>query len=211
MIDLYIIGAGNVGGYLAYHANETEDYNIQGFIDDDASKHNQMFCELPILGGIPVLQQIDYPIAVAVAIANPKVKEKIVTLLRTKKNFHYPNFVHPKAWLGQKTSMGEGIIIYPGVSVNYNCKIDDFVTINMNVAIGHDCNLNAYSTLSPGVNLGGFTVVGEKSFLGINANTLQSIQIGRECTIGGGTMVIKNIPDGATVVGNPGRVIKIRE
>lgn len=80
--------------------------------------------------------------------------------------------------------------------------------MNMNCAIGHNCNIENFGTLSPGVNLGGFTHIGESSFIGIGANTIQSTKIGSQCTIGGGTMIIKDIPDGCTVVGNPGKIIK---
>ena len=34
-------------------------------------------------------------------------------------------------------------------------------------------------------------------------------KIGEWCTIGAGAVIIKDIPDGATVVGNPGKIIKI--
>lgn len=52
-----------------------------------------------------------------------------------------------------------------------------------------------------------FIVVGEKSFIDIGANTIQSITIGNNCTVGGGSIIIKDIPENSTVVGNPGKII----
>lgn len=207
-MDLYIIGTGNIGGYIAYHAKEMGDYDLKGFIDSDKTKFNLTFCEFPVLGDIDILDEIECQVAIAVAIANPYIKERIAMILRKNNKIHFPNFVHPHTWVSEKTVLGEGVIIYPGVSINYGCRIGDFVTINMNAAIGHDCELSDFSTISPGVNLGGFTNVGERSFIGIGGNTLQSTQIGKGCTIGGGAMVISNIPDGITVVGNPAREIR---
>ncbi|MEM7760366.1 MAG: hypothetical protein AAF298_19885 [Cyanobacteria bacterium P01_A01_bin.40] len=43
------------------------------------------------------------------------------------------------------------------------------------------------------------------------AVVISSIRIGKWCTIGAGTVVIRDIPDYATAVGNPARVIKMRE
>ncbi len=50
--------------------------------------------------------------------------------------------------------------------------------------------------------------MGEGSHIGIGASVIQGITIGKWCTIGAGAVIIKDIPDGATVVGNSGRVIK---
>ena len=36
------------------------------------------------------------------------------------------------------------------------------------------------------------------------------IKIGKWCTIGAGAVIIKDIPDGATAVGNPGRIISFK-
>lgn len=35
--------------------------------------------------------------------------------------------------------------------------------------------------------------------------------VGEDALIGAGAVIIKDIPDGATVVGNPGRIIKIKD
>ena len=43
----------------------------------------------------------------------------------------------------------------------------------------------------------------------IGATIISGINIGKWCTIGAETVVINDIPDGATVVGNPGKIIKI--
>jgi acetyltransferase-like isoleucine patch superfamily enzyme len=49
---------------------------------------------------------------------------------------------------------------------------------------------------------------GELSFIGISAIIIQGIKIGKNVTIGAGSVVIKDIPDNAVVVGNPGKVIE---
>lgn len=209
MIDLYIIGAGDVGGYLAYHAKEMGDYNIVGFIDDDKEKHGKKLHGLCVLGGIDFLLNIKDKIAVAIAIANPKEKKKIVDRIKQSSLITFPNFIHSLSWIGENVLIGTGCIIYPGVAINYESILHDFVTINMNATVGHNCNLQSYSTISPGVNCGGFTVLGEESFMGIGCCTLQSCSIGEKVIIGAGAVVLKNIPDNVTVVGNPARKMNI--
>lgn len=208
MMDLYIIGAGDVGGFIAYHARDMGEFHLKGFLDDDASKHGNFYYGLPVLGCIDDILGSDDSIAVAIAIASPPVKQKIASRLKINNRIQFPSFVHPTVWLGRGTRIEEGCIIYPGVTINYETLVCEFSTINMNAAIGHNCSLGAFMTVSPGVNLGGFTDVGECAFIGIGASTVQGIQIGGKVIVGGMTMVLSDVPEGATIVGNPGRILK---
>ncbi|CAL43362.1 Putative acetyltransferase [Flavobacterium psychrophilum JIP02/86] len=45
--------------------------------------------------------------------------------------------------------------------------------------------------------------------MGIGASVIQGIKIGKWVTIGAGAVIIKDVPDFAVVVGNPGRIIKV--
>lgn len=208
MIDLYIIGAGNVGGYIAYHADSMGAYNLMGFIDDDSNKLGRLYYDLPVVGNVDSLLEVEDKIAVAIAIADPQFKNIIVDKLKKNPNISFPSFIHPSVWIGKTVCIGEGCIIYPGVTINYETKINNFVTINMNASIGHNCILKNFSTISPGVNCGGFTELGIGSFLGIGSCTLQSTIIGENVTVGAGAVAIRNVEDGATVVGNPAKRIK---
>lgn len=209
-MELYIVGAGNVGGFIAYHAQEMGNYQIKGFIDDDITKVGAQIYGYPIVGTTDYLLNINKPIAVVLAIASPKVKEILFNKIMANKLLSYPNFIHPKAWIGEGVEIGMGNVIYPGVSINYETKIHDFCTINLNSAIGHNSTLEDFVTLSPGVNFGGFTHVLSKGFVGIGATTLQGTTIGYEAIVGGQTMLLQNVPNHTTSVGNPNRLL-VRE
>ncbi len=51
--------------------------------------------------------------------------------------------------------------------------------------------------------------VGEGTHVGIGACVIQGIKIGKWATIGAGAVIIKDVPDGAVVVGNPAKIIKM--
>ncbi|OJV37866.1 MAG: hypothetical protein BGO33_07960 [Bacteroidia bacterium 43-41] len=205
-MDLYIVGAGNVGAFVAYHAKDMGSYNLKGFLD--IIKQHQVLYDLPVLGDEDLLLEISKPVAVAIAIANPTIKRKVIDKLKTNSNIEFPNFIHPTVWIGNKVRIGKGCIIYPGVTINYETDIKDFVTVNMNATIGHNCKLDDFSTVSPGVNLGGGTLISKGGFVGIGASTIQGVIIGEDAIVGGMTMVIANVPDKATTVGNPNKIIK---
>lgn len=207
-MKLYIIGAGNVGGFIAHQINDFGLYQIEGFIDDDDRKHGLPFCGFNVVGNVSFLENIKESIAVVIAIANPIVKQYIYNKIKGFENITFPNFIHPTAWFGNKVSLGEGVIVYPGVSVNYETNIQNFTILNMNCAIGHNVDLGRFVTLSPGVNLGGFTCIQEETFIGIGASTIQGKKIGKNVTVGGMSIIINDVPDYAVVVGNPGKIIK---
>jgi sugar O-acyltransferase (sialic acid O-acetyltransferase NeuD family) len=205
--QLIIIGAGNVGGYLAYNITDFPNYEIIGILDDDISKHHQEFYGYEVLGGVEVLSQLELNnISIAICIHQPRIKRGIFEKIKDL-DLHFPNFVSPFAWVSKGVNLGVGIIIYPGVSINHESQIGDFVNMNMNCALGHHAQLKDFVSLSPSVSLGGHTTLEEGVDMGIGSSTLQGITIGEYSVIGGKSMVTKDIPAQSKVVGVPGRVI----
>ena len=205
MKDLIIIGAGNVGGFLALNQDLfNESYNIVGFLDDDINKIGKYFWKIPVLGKIDDINKFR-DTSVAIGIANPKIKKSI--LEKIGDDFHFPNFISKNSWTSNMVTIGKGVIIYPNVSINHESEIDDFVVINMNCAIGHNSTIKNCCSLAPGVNFAGFSYVDSFVEIGIGVSTVQQIKIGTGSKIGGQTMLVKNVPEEVTVVGNPGRVL----
>lgn len=203
---LLIIGAGSVGKFIAYNIeNFTQSFEIIGFLDDDVSKHDKLIAGYSVLGSVEKLNQFsDKNIAIVWGIAFPSVKRKLFEENQHLK-FDFPSFISKNAWISKQVTIGNGAIIYPGVSINYETIVDDFVVMNMNCAIGHNCSIGKFSSFSPGVNLGGNTTIGNFVEMGIGSATIQGISIADNAKIGGQAMVVKNISKGKTVVGIPAK------
>jgi acetyltransferase EpsM len=77
--------------------------------------------------------------------------------------------------------------------------------------VDHDCVVGDYTHVSPNATLCGDVHLGEGTHFGAGATAIQGVRIGKWCTIGAGAVVISDIPDYATAVGCPARVIKINE
>ncbi|WP_242919233.1 NeuD/PglB/VioB family sugar acetyltransferase [Pontibacter liquoris] len=204
---LLIIGAGNVGGFLAYNLEEfDQEFEVLGFLDDDLSKIGKILYGYKVLG--PVANIKDYAnkeVTVAIGIASPKVKKQIANSLADY-NLKFPSFISKHAWLSKHVSVGKGVILYPGVAINYETALGDFVIMNMNCAIGHNCTIGNYSSLAPGVNLAGFTFIEEAVDIGIGASTRQNVRIGNNSIVGGQAMIVKSILPDSIVIGVPGKV-----
>lgn len=205
--DLIIIGAGNVGGFIAFNQDLfSEKYNIVGFLDDDADKIGKQFYGYTVIGNINHIFSLSREVALVIGIASPKVKMAIHEKLLDK-GFSFPSFISKNAWLSNQVKVGEGVIIYPGVSINYETDVQDFVIINMNCAIGHNCLISKYCTLAPGVNFAGFTKLEEGADIGIGVSSKQNILVGTYSIVGGQSMLVKNVAANATVAGVPAHTI----
>lgn len=108
-----------------------------------------------------------------------------------------------------------GIEIHPGAKIGRRFFIDH----GMGVVIGETAEIGDDCTLYHGVTLGGTTwnrqkrhpTLGNNVVVGAGAKILGPINIGNNARIGSNSVVVKDVPQGATVVGIPGRIIGPKE
>lgn len=81
--------------------------------------------------------------------------------------------------------------------------IEDNVKIDNLVHIAHNCKIHANSMIIAGAVLCGGDEIGEGSWIAPNSSIHQQVKIGKECIVGLGSVVLKNVKDGRTVFGNP--------
>tara|TARA_E500000331_G_scaffold302367_1_gene304247 strand:+ start:143 stop:1066 length:924 start_codon:yes stop_codon:yes gene_type:complete len=91
--------------------------------------------------------------------------------------------------------------IHPTVVESY-VKTDDHVHIAHNDYISKGVQIAAHALLS------GSVFVGENAWLGPNITVIDHVAIGKESFIGSGTNIVKEVGEGTTVVGNPGKKIR---
>jgi tetrahydrodipicolinate N-succinyltransferase len=89
----------------------------------------------------------------------------------------------------------------PGAIENPDAWIGECAIINSGSIIEHDCHISDFAHVSPGAVLGGSVFVGEGSHIGIGSIIRQGIRIGTNAMIGAGAVVVKDVDDGATVMG----------
>ncbi|WP_291098294.1 MULTISPECIES: acetyltransferase [unclassified Empedobacter] len=197
---MYLYGASGHGKVIAEIAEEN-NILIEAFIDSDQSKNKVL--DYTVIHEIPT-KQID----VVISIGQNATRKKIVS---NHLQFNYLSLIHPKTTISKRAILGEGSVVMAGASVNSEVNIGKHCIINTNASIDHDCKIDDYVHISPNAALAGNVEVGEGTHIGIGASVIQGIKIGKWCTIGAGAVIIKDVPDGATVVGNPGKIIKIKD
>jgi len=197
---IWIYGAGGMGketNWLieTYLSNK---WLVKGFIDD--YKPSGLFM------GLPLQTQLNATENCIIAITESKIRQSI---FEKNSSLKFCNIIHPEIKLLQSIQLGAGNIISKGVVLTVGISIGNHNIININSTIGHDCIIEDYVSIMFGVHISGNVKIGEGTLVGSGAIILPNITIGKWCKIGAGTVVTKNIPDYATVVGVPGKIIKI--
>jgi len=117
-------------------------------------------------------------------------------------------------FISQSSKFCTGIEIHPGAIIGKKLFIDH----GMGVVIGETTEIGDNVTIYQGVTLGGtgkergkrHPTIGNNVIISAGAKVLGSITIGNNVIIGAGAVVINPVPDDCTVVGVPGRIVKIK-
>lgn len=100
--------------------------------------------------------------------------------------------IHPGAQLGRRVVIDHGM----GVVIGETAEVGNDVLIYMGVVLGGTAleNIKRHPTIEDGVIIGSGAVI------------LGPIRIGKGAKVGAGSVVVRSVPPGATVVGVPGRI-----
>lgn len=104
-----------------------------------------------------------------------------------------------------------GIQIPAGTKIGYGFYIGHGVgiVINGKTIIGNNVNVSQF--LSIGSTKGTPATIGDNVYIGPNVCVVEDVKIGNNTTIGAGAVVVNDVPDNATVVGVPAKVVSYND
>ncbi len=198
--EYYIYGASGHGKVII-EILEGLGYTLMGLYDDDPRKIILLDYKVSNDKEILKLEGLNWIIGIGNNVIRKKIAESNLLI--------YGLAIDSGANISQRIQIGKGVTVMPGVSVNSSTVIGNHVIINTNASVDHDCIISDYVHISPNVTLCGGVNVGEGTHIGAGATIIPGIKIGKWAKIGAGSVIIKDVPDYATVVGNPGKIIEI--
>lgn len=206
-----IFGAGGQGREILQLLRQINAVQPQweciGWLDDGLEK-GEVIAGLPVLGGVAELNDWKEELAVAIAVAWPSTKAKIVSLIHNEKVV-YPVLIHPEVRLEEEeVKLGEGTIVTQGCRFTVNIQVGRFVLLNLATILTHDVVIEDFCSIMPSVNVSGAVHVGRATYIGTGTQIIQLLTIGENTIIGAGSVVTKDIPANCTAVGVPAKIIK---
>lgn len=141
-----------------------------------------------------------------ISIGNNRIRQKVA------QSISHPlgKIIHPSALFSTFATVSGGTVVFHNCVVQAGAAIGKHCIINTAASVDHDCMIADFVHISPNATLSGNVKVGEGTHVGAGVTIIQGITIGKWCTIGAGAVVIRDVPDYATVVGIPAKVIKIK-
>lgn len=204
---LILIGAGQLGRevYALMQKTQGLPWEILGFLDDDLQALNQFSAKRypPILGAIQGHQPIkgvDYLCLIASSMTRYKIASEF-----SAKGARFVNYIHPTAWVSDDAIIGVGNVFSPNVYIATNATVGDYVQLNFCASVGHDSVVGDACTLSAHCDVTGNVKLGSCVFMGSHAAVIPGKKIGDNAIIGAGSVAMRNVPAGATVVGVPAK------
>ncbi len=136
--------------------------------------------------------------------------------------------------IGDNTTIWQYVVILNNAKIGKNCNINSHIFIENDVVIGDNVTVKCGVYLWNGIRVESNVFIGpnvtftndkypkskvhpensmktilkRRCSIGANATILPGITIGEDATVGAGSVVTNDVPDGMTVIGNPATITK---
>lgn len=124
--------------------------------------------------------------------------------------------IEPGCFIRENVEIGDNAVIMMGAVINIGAKIGEGSMIDMGAILGGRAEVGKHCHVGAGAVLAGVieppsaspVILEDDVLVGANAVIVEGCHIGKGAVIGAGTIVLNDVPAGAVVVGNPGKIIK---
>lgn len=218
MKNLVILGGSGIGMIAASIANDLGYFKILGFLNDVIPKGNRIgkYNTIPVIGTSDDLPQFleDENTLIFIAYVGLQHEKEVYEKIES---FNIPSskfatLIHPSAIIPKGfCNIGQGVLMAPLSQLSPDTTIEDNCILLPNSFVGHDSTLKRFAHVATNAVIGANVIIGRSCHIGSNATLREKISIGDFTLIGAGSVVLNNMPENAIIVGNPARILRMKE
>lgn len=206
MKNLLIIGARGTGrelyGFREDFIGYNETFVIKGFLDDNPHVLDGFEGYPPIISSVEDYEVQEKDVFVC-ALGDPKMKQKYIEII-LEKHGEFISLLSKSLKLSKTNrKLGKGCIILCHTAIDADTEIGNFVTMLPGVLIGHDTIVEDYCMFDCHVFCGGGSRIKKGALLYTGTKVLPHKTVGANAVVNAGSVVARDVPAGATVMGIP--------
>ena len=197
MQKIVIFGTGELAQRIFFYLKDSKD-EVVAFSASKANIDSNELLGLPVVAFENIEETYppdDYSMFIALAYSEMNKKRRKFFDEAKNKGYELYSYIHPSTKIWDEFEMGENCFILAGNIIQPFVKIGDNVLIGSNNLISHNTVIENNCFLTSNITLGGHITIGTNSFVGLSATINQRIKIGKECIIGAGTLITKDVKD----------------
>lgn len=202
-----ILGAGSLG-LTALDLFQRNNVVVYGLLDDNKDLHGKEFSDVSVLGETDddgYLKLIGQKCEAFVAIADGRVRKRLVKMLNERRKVQPVNAIHDTATVSALAVIGHGNLVAARVVVNPFAELGQHCILQAGTIIEAKAKVGDFVHVGTGCIINSGVIIEEGAFIGTGATLIAGITVGKNARIGAGSVVVENVEAGATVFGNPAK------
>lgn len=211
MNQLIIIGARGWGREVFAAVQGTRGYRsgefvIKGFLDSKIDALEGLNGNYPPILCAPEDYIIQPDDVFFVAMGEPKWRKYYAEMM-AQKGARFMTIMCDGAYINPTATIGEGSFVAGWSCISDNVVLGKHTIIHTFCDLGHDAQVGDYSSIEAYAFLGGYARVGQESVMHVRSTLIRHKCIGNQVEVGASSVVMRNVPDGLHVFGNPAKRI----